>query len=159
MTILNSKTAVVMVAGALAVALASSPVSANMILANSNIDFVGGVNPLPNGSSVFSSTGLDFLSSGAQGTADGTINVTLTDAGSFAAFNSKLSPCPAASAGGCGTIADLAIGSYDLSLGKGVNQLSSPVNNFLTFTDKLAGLYASFNLESLYVWSDACLSG
>jgi len=112
-----------------AVAMAALPASAALISAGSQIDFEGSVGPIGS-ADVWDATGVDFRTKGlASPGAPGSLNITNTVTGAFSVFNPLT--CTAASAGGCGTIADLT------SFGPGSHTLTTPplpVSDFLTVT-------------------------
>ena len=116
-----------------ALGLAIPPISASalpLIPTGSEIDFLGGVDPL-GGSAVYNATGLGFRADGnayVPGT-PGTLGLTNTALGAFVAFSADA--CPAEPLGGCGTIANLP------SFNVGTDTLITPtlpILNFLTFT-------------------------
>jgi len=131
---------------AAAIALAAPAAWAVPITAGSQIDFGGSVHPL-GGANVYSSTGSDFRTSGANSPGiAGTINVTNTSGGAFSPFNSGT--CPSSGAGGCGTIRDLLNYVPNSST---LNNPLLPVTNFLTFT--LGAITATFDLLDFSSWT------
>ncbi len=83
------------------------PALATPLLAGSNIDITGSLQPFNATTTISDATGLDFANLGVFGTAGGTISIGGGGgSGSLSVFNTA--GCPlAASAGGCGTIRDI----------------------------------------------------
>lgn len=122
-------------------ALAPTPAAAIPIPAGSNIDFSGGVHPRL-GTDVFNAQGLDFLTSGALSPLiAGTLGLNNTTGGAFNGFNAFV--CPAASAGGCGTIKDLT--RWNPITQVMINPVL-PILSFITFNQP--GESATFDLTS-----------
>ncbi len=135
---------IALAASAAAVVVAAHSASASPITAGSQVSFTGGADPL-GGSSVYNSTGLDFRTSGAASVGTpGSLSLNADAAGVFAQLNAY--SCPAAVAGGCGTIADLLMYVDNSTV---LVSPALPIDNFITFAQN--GLTGSFDLTSFRV--------
>ncbi len=125
--------------GFLAAAAMPGAADAAQIAAGSQIDITGGVKRLPSGGQISSATGLDFLKNGKAGSAGGTISLNAAPTGDFATYFT-LAGCPlAGSAGGCGAIKDMPVGSLV------VGPLA--ITNFWTITE--GAFTVAFDLDAL----------
>ncbi len=118
----------------------SAPARAAYIPIGSNLDFVGGLDPV-GGNSVGTATGVDIRTNGdsSPGT-PGTITIADTSGGAFSAFDAAA--CPSFLSGGCGTLDDL------LSF-----QPNLPVADFIQVSQTVADatVTSDFTLTSLFV--------
>jgi hypothetical protein len=147
MTLRNSaKYAGIITAGLMALALAAPVAQAAPIVAGSQLDFYGGVDPI-GATNVYdpTDTGVDFRTAGVSSPGTpGSLGLTNTlgvTINSFSGFTPLT--CPVSTAGGCGTIKDL------LSFTQATNTLINPalpVTDFLTFTQ--GSLMVAFDLTS-----------